>query len=111
MMDKPTQTSAFDNERRCGSSGFIKREKQGSLGYGFRCIEGQTRSRHDAIKMAAVEQNQERLERMIRKTMRVVRNSEALLQETNKLLDQFKALPFSRIKRPDSSIDHTPRQT
>jgi len=61
--------------------------------------------------MAAVEQNQERLQRMIRKTMRVVRNSAALLQETNKLLDQFKALPFGRIRRPDNSIDHTPRQT
>ena len=46
---------------------------------------------------------------MIRRTMRVMRNSELLLQKTNELLEQFRALAFVRIKRPDDRIDHGSR--
>ena len=63
------------------------------------------------MTMVTVEHNQERLQRMIRRSMAVVRNSKAVLQKTNKLLDQFRALPIVRIKRPDNSIDESFRQT
>jgi len=57
--------------------------------------------------MARVEQNQKRLQRMIRRTMRVVRDSEARLEQTNKLLDQVRALSGLKIKRPDDRINQS----
>ena len=41
---------------------------------------------------------------MTRGTMRVIRNSEVRLQQTNKLLDQFRSLSSFRIKRPDDRV-------
>ena len=79
--------------------------------YGFLGIEWQTLSRHDLVSVAAVEQNRKKLQRMIRGTLRVIRNSDARLQQTNKLLDQFWALSVLRSKRPDDRINQSLRQS
>jgi hypothetical protein len=55
-----------------------------------------------SLAMNGRQQNQERLQRMIRRTMRVVGKSTEVLQQTNKLLNQFRALTHVRIKRPDN---------
>jgi hypothetical protein len=57
------------------------------------------------------DQNQERLQRMIRRTMQVIRDSEVLLRRTNKLLNQSAPLSEVKIKRPDDAINRSLRQS
>ena len=76
-------------------------------GTDFTVLKCPIRFRHSAITMVDIEQNQKRLQQMIRGSMRVIRNSEALLQKTKKLVDQVRAVSFMRIRRPDHRMDQS----
>lgn len=56
--------------------------------------------------MIGADENQ-RLTRMIRETMQRVRESEALLEQTKKIISQSRALPRVTVKRTDDRITQT----
>jgi hypothetical protein len=72
-------------------------------------LNGATPSRDDPVVVIAAEQNQQRLQRMIRQTEKVVRASTNLLQQTNELVERSQALCYV-VTRAENGADEKLRQ-